>query len=642
MKSNYSILLLIAISAIISCNQYSYKFNDQHKKCGIYHHKISPKPGVLINNGKPTIKSQKSLRSTSEKSFKDFNIYLDKTNLEKELVQYGLSDLKTTFLSSINKCIKTLQTLLKVTTSQTNYNIPDNFFQTQGIKYWDTSKFGSSAIQNKRIGLVDLGIDLAIFVNLKNGSELGDALAVGGPFLLDDQNNGRPLAGIISLNKDTDYRKENSFEYLNSVIIHELTHVLGFIDYFFQNHFNNIFQGTDNNGFSRYYLNSPKLLEVGRKYFNCDSLKGVELEEYGQSGTVGNHWEARMLLGDYMNGAIFPEEQVISEFTLALLEDSGYYKPNYYTGGLMQYGKNKGCEFINERCVENSKVTYAKFKNEFFDTVYDKISFMDTSCTSGRQSRAYFTLYQYSQEIPEKYRHFSDKYTGGYVYADYCPIAQENTYEEGQDRYFVGSCSTKGSGNYGTRVTYKRSNGGFNFYPSYSIQSQTAEEYSDHSFCVLSSLIKKDVNDYKYYSSSYRALCYEMSCSDKSLTIKISDNYIVCPRAGGKISADNFEGYLLCPDYYLICSGTVLCNDMFDCVDKQSEVKDESYNYDYESLTNQDLNDAKSASLSEDNYELSTNGKCPQYCSQCDESGNCLKCGKNYQLVTNGNEKVCQ
>ena len=65
-----------------------------------------------------------------------------------------------------------------------------------------------------------------------------------------------------------------------------------------------------------------------------------------------------------------------------------------------------------------------------------------------------------------------------------------------------------------------------------------------------------------------RALCYEMFCSDRSLTIKINKDYIVCPRSGGKIKALDFDGYLLCPDYNLICSGTVICNDIFDCVEK--------------------------------------------------------------------------
>ncbi len=41
----------------------------------------------------------------------------------------------------------------------------------------------------------------------------------------------------------------------------------------------------------------------------------------------------------------------ISEFTLALVEESGWYKANYYTGGLMRFGKNKGCAFIEKNCL---------------------------------------------------------------------------------------------------------------------------------------------------------------------------------------------------------------------------------------------------------------------------------------------------
>jgi hypothetical protein len=58
--------------------------------------------------------------------------------------------------------------------------------------------------------------------------------------------------------------------------------------------------------------------------------------------------EACKLLGKYMNGVIYSEELVISEFTLALLEDTGYYKANYYTGGLMRFGKGKGCDFLKK------------------------------------------------------------------------------------------------------------------------------------------------------------------------------------------------------------------------------------------------------------------------------------------------------
>ena len=43
-----------------------------------------------------------------------------------------------------------------------------------------------------------------------------------------------------------------------------------------------------------------------------------------------------------MSKIAYTEEEVISEFTLAYLEDTQFYKAKYYTGGLMKYGKGKG------------------------------------------------------------------------------------------------------------------------------------------------------------------------------------------------------------------------------------------------------------------------------------------------------------
>ena len=77
-------------------------------------------------------------------------------------------------------------------------------------------------------------------------------------------------------------------------------------------------------------------------------------------------------------------EQVISEFTLALLEDSGWYKTNKYTGGLMRFGKNQGCDFLNKDC-EVKDISKNIFKNDLF-TYND---YYQSTCSSGRQSRAY-------------------------------------------------------------------------------------------------------------------------------------------------------------------------------------------------------------------------------------------------------------
>jgi hypothetical protein len=39
-----------------------------------------------------------------------------------------------------------------------------------------------------------------------------------------------------------------------------------------------------------------------------------------------------------MTAFSYVQEQVISEFTLSLLKDIGFYEVNNYTGGLMRFG----------------------------------------------------------------------------------------------------------------------------------------------------------------------------------------------------------------------------------------------------------------------------------------------------------------
>jgi hypothetical protein len=67
------------------------------------------------------------------------------------------------------------------------------------------------------------------------------------------------------------------------------------------------------------------------------------------------------------------------------------------------------------------------------------------------------------------------------------------------------------------------------------------------------------------YDEEVRAVCFNMLCSDKSLTIQVGEDYFVCPRGGGKINGVGYDGYLLCPDYNLICTRSVIYNDIFDC-----------------------------------------------------------------------------
>ena len=606
---------------LINCNQFPEKLKPIFR-CNADSIKSTP---IIINTTLPMESKNSNYKRTLDNidkdGFKDFNIYLDLLNFEDEIIKYNLTDKRELFINGMNKAIKTIKTLLKVKIPDKNYQITDEQINQIQIYNWNKSMIG-----DKAYGLKYLGIDLVIFVRFGDNEELGNlTLATAGVQYL--ANNYQPLVGLVNINKDSNYSKYNSLNYFEMTVMHEFTHILGFSNYYFYV-FNIYYFEVDDYGVSKAYINSTKVINVAKNYFNCNTIKGIQLEEYGGNGTFGSHWEERILLGEYMGGVIYEEEEVISEFTLALLEDLGFYKANYYTGGLMQFGKNKGCDFLNLKCLNNGKVN-PKFKNEFFDNIYN-LNY-DPSCSSGRLSRAYH-LFRIYESIPKQYQYFSNKQTGGRYSTDYCPVSQYDYHIEGNNIYYVGHCSEIGSGEYGSRIPYRDKENNIIYYKSANLTSITGEQNSENSFCVLSSLVSNNIQNYELYSNTIRAICYKMSCSNRSLTIQIHNNFIVCPREGGKIKIDNYEGYLLCPDYYLICSGTVLCNNMFDCVEKKSLLKKDII-YDYITKTSQDIKDSKNESFSEEAYELSTDGICPQYCVQCNELSHCIKCKNDYEIV---------
>ena len=63
------------------------------------------------------------------------------------------------------------------------------------------------------------------------------------------------------------------------------------------------------------------------------------------------------------------------------------------------------------------------------------------------------------------------------------------------------------------------------------IQDILGENYSSNSFCILSSLISKNIENYEINSNTTKAVCYQIHWSERSLTIQIKNDFIVCPRA---------------------------------------------------------------------------------------------------------------
>ena len=77
------------------------------------------------------------------------------------------------------------------------------------------------------------------------------------------------------------------------------------------------------------HLTTPKLKEVSRNHFNCSRLNGAPIEDDGGSGSAGAHWEEHHLHTEIMQAVVHGNLQYISDFTFALMEDSGWYHMDY-------------------------------------------------------------------------------------------------------------------------------------------------------------------------------------------------------------------------------------------------------------------------------------------------------------------------
>ena len=79
------------------------------------------------------------------------------------------------------------------------------------------------------------------------------------------------------------------------------------------------------------------------------------MEDEGGTGTAGSHWERRIVKEDLMTGESSDSEGM-TNFTLNYLEGTGWYVVNSKLyAHQTQYGKNAGCNFINNACVDSSK-----------------------------------------------------------------------------------------------------------------------------------------------------------------------------------------------------------------------------------------------------------------------------------------------
>ncbi|XP_032242043.1 leishmanolysin-like peptidase isoform X2 [Nematostella vectensis] len=308
---------------------------------------------------------------------------------------------------------------------------------------------------------------------------------------------------------------------------------------------------------------TPRVVRVAREHFNCATLEGAEIENQGGTGTELTHWEKRLFENEAMTGT-YTQNPVFSRLTLALMEDTGWYKANYSMAETLDWGRNLGCVFAKESCRTwmQSHVAHNKSSEPFCYTL--KQAPLRMRCTHSKLSIALCNLRKYPQPLPPEYQYFShlpkessrktreavfadtDSYGGAVPLADYCPFYQKFTLTgmDGTKRETTCTVSENGPpahGNYALE--------------SYGATSRCFEQ--GRPWQAKRGLLTRTMLD-------WGSGCYRYRCKD-GIKIDIGNQTYSCYKAGQRIEVRgvlrnwNVSGSLVCPPCRVFCGDTTGC-----------------------------------------------------------------------------------
>lgn len=182
---------------------------------------------------------------------------------------------------------------------------------------------------------------------------------------------------------------------------------------------------------------TPRVRDEVRKHFGCDKMSGAELEDQGEEGTALTHWEKRLFENEAMTGT-HTQNPIYSRITMALMEDTGWYLPNYDMAEPLKWGAGLGCDFALKSCKEwmDTRMKENRSIHPYCNKV--KRDPLETECTEDRSSVALCNLVNHGNVLPAHLQNFdtiphinrSDvgSYGGSVALADYCPYIQEFTW----------------------------------------------------------------------------------------------------------------------------------------------------------------------------------------------------------------------
>ncbi|ACI64717.1 predicted protein, partial [Thalassiosira pseudonana CCMP1335] len=277
----------------------------------------------------------------------------------------------------------------------------------QGRVYCGDTEFAK--VPSSHISTGVAGADLVLYVSGAPSTRFCGPSTLAVAVACNFDQFDRPTAGAVNfcldqieLNEDG-LASESVIEDNVDVAVHEAAHVLGMSSnsYRFFWDPDTGLERTDNtmkffiasNGQRYASIVTPKVATVARNQFNCQELNGAQLENQptGENSCTGDHWDERMFYPELLSGVISPTTNYLSPLTLALLEDSGWYKANYTKSHVSPWGHGVGCPFVSSPCLAEQLDCRIPANDDAIDVIYSEEYGDNSMCfeTTSGEGRCY-------------------------------------------------------------------------------------------------------------------------------------------------------------------------------------------------------------------------------------------------------------
>ncbi|GET94025.1 major surface protease gp63, putative [Leishmania tarentolae] len=336
--------------------------------------------------------------------------------------------------------------------------------------------------------------------------------------------DSRPAVGVINIPAANIASRNNHA--VTRIVAHEMAHALGFTSTSFKS------AGILNNRskirakpFKVPVINSSTVVAKAREQYGCNTLQYLEMEDQGGATASVSHIKMRNAKDELMapaSGAGY-----YTALTMAIFQDLGFYQADFSKAEVMPWGKDAGCAFLSEKCMEKNITKWPTMFCNNTDRRYE--------CPTNRLALGNCVITRMKGELPEYFRYFTDTHlSGSSALMDYCPLVVG---------YTNVWCAQRAS-------EVSPSVNAFNI-------------FSDAGRCIDGVFKPKRS---AWTIESYGGLCANVKCNScrrtYSVQVRGSTRYVRCT-PGRKVEltsvSNAFEqgGYITCPPYVEVCQGNV-------------------------------------------------------------------------------------